>query len=234
MKNKFSSRKRFLNEEDFLNFVNQPDCPKSYLQTSMPPQIQLNSTIKSVVTVVKPKTVPNPETIPIFVETALNNFVFRQLIRKSLSIQVAKNNDLSNYRLYFLLGNSEHHDAKLDKEINEYDDIIVGNFPDTYENLPYKTLLGYDYLAKYFSKHQWAIFHDDDAFMNYIRFYRISKSINGSDIERLYCFANEDWETTTDSFKTERPLPRIPGRDGKWGFSMDILPFGYIYIGLHR
>ena len=83
---------------------------------------------------------------------------------------------------------------------------------------------------KYLPQNQWAIFHDDDAFMNYNRFYRISKATNGSDVERLYCLANEDWETKIDKDKFERPIPRIPGRDGKWGFSVDVLPFGYIYI----
>ena len=195
----------------------------------MPPSFtNEQSDEKSTLLRVKPKWVPDRETIPIFVETAPGNSEFRQLIRQNLKIQIDKNPDLAQYRLYFLLGKADH--KHLIDEIRKYDDIIVGNFHDSYANLPYKTMLGYEYLSKYFAVNQWAIFHDDDAFMNYIRFYRISKAINGSDIDRLYCLANEDWETTVDNTKIERPIPRIPGREGKWGFSMDILPFGYIYM----
>ena len=95
---------------------------------------------KSTLLRIKPKSLPNPATIPIFVETAPNNNEFRQLIRKNLKIQVDKHPDLSQYRLYFLLGKYDHN--HLMEEIVKYDDIIVGNFHDNYANLPYKTLLG--------------------------------------------------------------------------------------------
>ena len=37
-------------------------------------------------------------------------------------------------------------DKKIIAEIKENDDLIIGGFEDTYENLPKKTLLGYQFL----------------------------------------------------------------------------------------
>ena len=144
---------------------------------------------------------------------------FRNEIRKGLKIQAERNADLK-LRLFFLIGES-HFKHELAMEQSDNDDLIIGSFPDKYENLPLKTLLGYvtdlinfvdknniscsymnqslsriklnlkrireEYLARNFANRKWAIFHDDDAFMNYNRFNRIAAATDGSQVDRIYC-----------------------------------------------
>ena len=44
--------------------------------------------------------------------------------------------------MFFVIGLSE---TELENEIKLYDDIIIGDFEDTYENLALKTMLGYQF-----------------------------------------------------------------------------------------
>ena len=67
------------------------------------------------------------------------------------------------YEIYFLLGkgpdlstlNEEdriHHQnvvSGIIKEAKQYNDIVVGDFLDTYENLPIKTNLGYQFFSDF-------------------------------------------------------------------------------------
>lgn len=49
-------------------------------------------------------------------------------------------------KVFFVIGLSE---TDLANEIELYDDIIIGDFEDTYENLALKTLLGYQFSIHY-------------------------------------------------------------------------------------
>ena len=49
-------------------------------------------------------------------------------------------------QIFFVIGLSE---IDLTNEIKLYDDIIIGDFKDTYENLALKTLLGYQFSIHY-------------------------------------------------------------------------------------
>ena len=53
---------------------------------------------------------------------------------------MARSEKLDNF--YFFVGNGTP-DARLNDEIKFYDDIVVGDFQDTYENLPTKTKFVY-------------------------------------------------------------------------------------------
>ena len=50
--------------------------------------------------------------------------------------------------MFFVIGLSE---TDLTNEINRYDDIIIGDFEDNYENLALKTMLGYQYSVNHCS-----------------------------------------------------------------------------------
>ena len=55
---------------------------------------------------------------------------------------------LGDYNLFFLLGSETAAESvgateSVEEEIKEHGDLVVGNFPDTYDNLPIKTFLGY-------------------------------------------------------------------------------------------
>ena len=54
----------------------------------------------------------------------------------------------------------------------QFDDFVVGDFVDDYANLTLKTLTAHQFLnSVYFSscEPQWAVFQDDDAFVDYIK-----------------------------------------------------------------
>ena len=58
-------------------------------------------------------------------------------------------------------------DENIQNEIKDYDDLIIGDFLDTYENLPIKTFLGYKFLGeKCRGKYDFVTFTDDDAILD--------------------------------------------------------------------
>ena len=52
----------------------------------------------------------------------------------------------------------------MNQEADDYNDILIGGFIDTYDNLPIKTYLGYQYFAEFCSTKKYVIFQDSDAF----------------------------------------------------------------------
>ena len=73
--------------------------------------------------------------------------------------------------MYFLLGKPEKMSDALTKEIEEFNDIVIGDFEDTYNNLPQKSFTGHQFFnSEFFDNcpdNKWVIFHDDDAFVDY-------------------------------------------------------------------
>ena len=107
---------------------------------------------------------------------------------------------LDDYDLYFLVGSEfrlsifgnednlikyDAHDG-LAEEIKNFDDLIVGEFEDNYENLPIKTFLGeepyfsnifylhflgYKFLSEVCNrKYEFVTFTDDDTFIDWSKF----------------------------------------------------------------
>jgi len=88
-----------------------------------------------------------------------------------------------HYDLYFLLGekatqdgvyrdgfgNHDQLEISLQAEQKDYNDLIIGAFEDSYENLPLKTFLGFQFYYDYCSEGQMekklTVFHDSDAFV---------------------------------------------------------------------
>ena len=74
--------------------------------------------------------------------------------------------------LYFVLGKSDSRSSEtsINQEIEAFDDIIIGDFIDSYRNLTMKTLAAHTFLnSSHFTacSTDWVIFHDDDSFVNY-------------------------------------------------------------------
>ena len=89
----------------------------------------------------------------ILVKSGRHSFSDRFQLRRILNSSPT----LSNFA--FLIGtstgtnqNAQRDDNLLKMEINEYDDIILADFFDTYENLPLKTKSMYKFAADYCSK----------------------------------------------------------------------------------
>ena len=79
-----------------------------------------------------------------FVKTGRFNSKRRELVRKMLS------SDTSELQAYFIIGtgSDESHSSEpevIEEEQSTYGDLIIGNFVDIYENLPLKTMLGYQF-----------------------------------------------------------------------------------------
>jgi len=54
--------------------------------------------------------------------------------------------------------------------MSKYDDVIIGDFIDNYDNLPLKTFTGYSYVKNYCgdlnTNPKWIMFHDDDVLLD--------------------------------------------------------------------
>jgi hypothetical protein len=75
------------------------------------------------------------------IKSSRNNFDFRKLLRINYSPKYRHNKSLPNIR--FLLGKgsqpeNSNIEKKIQEEIDEHGDIIIGNFIDSYNNLPQK------------------------------------------------------------------------------------------------
>jgi hypothetical protein len=92
-------------------------------------------------------------------------------------------------QMRFLLGKGQKTEAAdvskaILEEMEEHGDIVLGNFVDSYDNLPHKTMTGYTYFAKQChraDKKQYVMFIDDDVLMDVQNLDGYFKSENASD-----------------------------------------------------
>lgn len=81
-------------------------------------------------------------------------------------------------RRVFLIGElneNTHLQALIDQEAQRFQDIVQGNFTDTYFNNTYKTMMGFEWAVKFCSNGQFFMFVDDDYYVstkNVLRFIR--------------------------------------------------------------
>jgi len=99
-----------------------------------------------------------------YVLSAPNNFQNRMEIRKTWS-----NNNTKNLKVLFLIGSTFN--MTLEKQIKsehiQFNDILQGNFFDSYLNLTYKTIMGIRYLADHCLNGSYFIAKiDDDVMVN--------------------------------------------------------------------
>ena len=104
-----------------------------------------------------------------FVKTARNGIGERFRIRRQFRSR-KMNRPVKNY--FFVLGTDSNGEAIgnqkwLQDEIDTYKDIIIGDFIDTYNNLPLKTKSIYQFARWHCSKMlQYFFFHDSDTLVN--------------------------------------------------------------------
>ena len=108
----------------------------------------------------------------VIVCSAIHNFKARYSIRQSWAKDT---NTLKSVKVVFLVGQhlNKTHQKMLEKEHEEYGDIIQESFIDTYANLTIKSLM----LLKWFTKNcggtQYVMKTDDDMYINLVRLYEI-------------------------------------------------------------
>ena len=75
-------------------------------------------------------------------------------------------------QILFMVGysKSETINKVIQEENEEFQDLIFGDFEDSYRNLPLKTFSGYTYLNTYCSltANKWIMFQDDDTFVDHL------------------------------------------------------------------
>ena len=64
-----------------------------------------------------------------------------------------------------MFGKSSSTNFNLKSELGQFDDIILGDFEDSYENLPMKTLMIHKFIAQFCKEARWIFIHDDDAYV---------------------------------------------------------------------
>ncbi|KAK6173283.1 hypothetical protein SNE40_016763 [Patella caerulea] len=102
----------------------------------------------------------------LFILTIHNNIKQRTMIRDTW-LSVSKNNT-SDIRYVFLLGNS------MDKAMNQkaieeaaiFNDILMEDFTDSYQNLTHKTIMGLKYVSNYCKQTKYVLKTDDDMWIN--------------------------------------------------------------------
>ena len=99
----------------------------------------------------------------VFVKCARSDAFQRNWIRK-YARQMAKMGDFEMDLIFLLGSGKDQYKSVLDQEADDYNDILIGGFLDTYDNLPIKTYLGYQYFAEFCSTKKYVIFQDSDAF----------------------------------------------------------------------
>ncbi|XP_060562081.1 beta-1,3-galactosyltransferase 1-like [Ruditapes philippinarum] len=106
-------------------------------------------------------------TILIIVLSAPNNFQRRKIIRETWG----NSRFYSSYgtvKVLFLLGSvyNTNIQDKIKDEFNLYEDILQGNFIDSYHNLTHKTIMGYKWLTERCRNAKYIIKTDDDIVIN--------------------------------------------------------------------
>lgn len=102
----------------------------------------------------------------IFVHSAPKNFDKRRAIRSTWGNEHNLNDD--KMRLVFLVGfvSDSSIQQKLVKENKEFEDLIQGNFVDSYRNLTYKHVMGLKWVAYFCQNAKFVFKTDDDIFVD--------------------------------------------------------------------
>lgn len=117
----------------------------------------------------RPRAACDPTTqLIIFVHSKLDHFESRNEIRSTWG-SIERQASL-RYRLVFLIGLQVNENRTIEQQIaveHQFnDDLVRGNFMDTYRNLTYKHVMGYKWILYYCAKVNFVMKSDDDAFIN--------------------------------------------------------------------
>ena len=70
----------------------------------------------------------------------------------------------------------------LQREIDQYDDFVVGDFHDNYINLPIKTFVAHTFVQEHCHQAKWVIIHDDDVVLDW---HKVSNVLNLDNTKQL-------------------------------------------------
>lgn len=114
---------------------------------------------------------PTQTSIVILVLSCRKNFLQRNLIRQTYGA-IRNLNNVHILAVVFMLGGVDAPDAeitdisKLEAERVQFDDMIMGDFVDTYRNLTRKSIMAYDWLTSFCQDADLLVKTDDDVMLN--------------------------------------------------------------------
>lgn len=127
---------------------------------------------------------PNSKLVVVLVNSAMEHFKERQLIRESWGSirEYIRENVKWNVRVAFLVAQSPYcllscknianmkdtkrQELELEKEQQKNGDLVIGSFTDTYRNNTYKQLMGFKFVLERCSQADLIVKTDDDVFVN--------------------------------------------------------------------
>ena len=151
-----------------------------------------------------------PHSLLILVKSDIANIAQRLAIRATWgSINIPE------IRVIFTLGTSEDIQGFIIKEAKLYDDILQGDFPDTYANNIYKTVMTYQWIVDKCVNTSFYFFVDDDFFVNVNLIHQYLKEHSSQVKPYLY---------TGKLITYNRPVRE---RKSKWFISVEDYPYEY-------
>jgi hypothetical protein len=123
-----------------------------------------------------------------YIMTRVDSFEKRESIRRTW----ANSSLFSNLKVAFVIGlsNDLNLNEKLIKEHKQFDDLIQGNFLDTYRNLTYKSLIAWKWITNYCTNAKYIIKIDDDLALNsknLIEFFQINNETVNKKSNSFFC-----------------------------------------------
>ncbi len=113
----------------------------------------------------------NENSIVIVVLSARPNFLQRKLVRQTYG-SIRHINNVRIVAVVFMVGGSDDQVepitdiSKLEAERVQYNDVIMGDFVDTYKNLTRKSIMSYDWLVSFCKEADIVVKTDDDVILN--------------------------------------------------------------------
>lgn len=139
----------------------------------------------------------------------------RDAIRKTW-ISTSQNNT-SNIRYGFLLGTSSDETlmSKVIAEAKQNGDLIIDNFVDSYHNLTYKTLMGFEWAVEFCSLAKYVMKTDDDVYVNVNNVVEFAKQHN-HDLDNALAGSCSVW------------LRPNRHKESKWYVSRESYPWSFL------
>ena len=142
--------------------------------------------------------------VVILVKSTCENFKKRKIIRMTWG-------DVTKFRntvqVVFLLGYCRKHREQVAGEYNNFTDIVSEDFEDTYKNVTYKTIMGFQWAVKCCPTSKFFLFVDDDYFVNMKNLIKVLSNTRDNNLFTGYVVWNG-----------------LPQRSGKWFVSKKEYP----------
>lgn len=153
-------------------------------------------------------------TVVIVILSARKHFMERHLIRQTYGSKKSINN-IQILAVVFMLGSSDESGReqvdfkRLEAEREQFNDLIMGDFVDTYRNLTRKSIMAYEWLTTFCQEAQIVVKTDDDVLVNV---FKLTEELNALSLAQLqapifWCAVHYNETAITDVKSQFRILP---------------------------